>query len=106
MGLLKLIRSKSINQGIEEFKSVQGAVLLDVRTKQEYIEGHIPGSRNIPLQRIVNIDSTITDKDTPLYVYCYSGSRSNQAAELLKKLGYTNVTNIGGIASYSGKLER
>lgn len=106
MGLLKLIRSKNINQGIEEFKSVQGAVLLDVRTKQEYIEGHIPGSRNIPLQRIVNIDSTITDKDTPLYVYCYSGSRSNQAAELLKKLGYTNVTNIGGIASYSGKLEQ
>lgn len=106
MGLLKFIRSKNINQGIEEFKSVQGAVLLDVRTKQEYIEGHIPGSRNIPLQRIVNIDSTIIDKDTPLYVYCYSGSRSNQAADLLKKLGYTNVTNIGGIASYSGKIER
>ena len=106
MSLLKFIRSKNINQGIEEFKSVQDAVLLDVRTKQEYIEGHIPGSRNIPLQRIVNIDSAIIDKDTPLYVYCYSGSRSNQAAELLKKLGYTNVTNIGGIASYSGKLEQ
>ena len=106
MGLLKLIRTKNINQGIEEFKSVQGAVLLDVRTKQEYIEGHIPGSINIPLQRIVNIDSTIIDKDTPLYLYCYSGSRSNQAVELLKKLGYTNVTNIGGIASYSGKLEQ
>ena len=106
MSLLKFIRSKNINQGIEEFKSVQGAVLLDVRTQQEYIEGHIPGSRNIPLQRIVNIDSTIIDKDTPLYLYCYSGSRSNQAVELLKKLGYTNVTNIGGIASYSGKLEQ
>lgn len=106
MSLLKFIRSKNINQGIEEFKSVQDAVLLDVRTKQEYIEGHIPESRNIPLQRIVNIDSTIIDKDTPLYVYCYSGSRSSQAVELLKKLGYTNVTNIGGISSYSGKIER
>ena len=78
---------------------------MDVRTPQEYREGHIPGSKNVPLQTIDKISSVADNKNIPLFVYCYSGGRSRQAAAVLQSMGYTNVTNIGGIAAYSGKVE-
>ena len=82
-----------------------GAVLLDVRTPQEYREGHIPGSQNVPLQQLDKVEEVTENKDTVLYVYCHSGARSKQAVSLLQAMGYTNVHNIGGIAAYSGKVE-
>lgn len=106
MGLFDLFKPKNINQGIKEYQSVQGAVLLDVRTSQEYMEGHVPESKNVPLQTIEKITAMVKNRETPLYVYCYSGARSNQAVQLLQRMGYTKVTNIGGISSYSGKVER
>lgn len=106
MGLFDLFKSKNINQGIKEYQSVQGAVLLDVRTSQEYMEGHVPESKNVPLQTIEKITALVKNRETPLYVYCYSGARSNQAIQLLQRMGYTKMTNIGGISSYSGKVER
>lgn len=106
MGLFDLFRQPDVNQGVKEFKTVPGAVLLDVRTPQEYREGHIPGSKNVPLQAIDSVAAAAGDKDTALFVYCYSGARSRQAVSLLRDMGYTNVTNIGGIASYSGETEQ
>lgn len=106
MGFFDLFRQKDINQGLLDFKAVEGAVLLDVRTAEEYRQGHIPGSINISLQTIDKVLLEISNKETPLFVYCYSGFRSGQAVNLLKGMGYTNVTNIGGISSYSGKVER
>lgn len=82
-----------------------GAVLLDVRTPKEYQEGHIPKSKNVPLQQLDNIISVAKNKDIPLFVYCYSGSRSRQATGMLQRMGYSKVNNIGGIAAYSGKVE-
>ena len=105
MGLFDRFKPKDINLGIKEYESVPGAVLLDVRTSQEYREGHIPKSKNVPLQMLEQIISVADSKQTPLYVYCYSGSRSCQAVTVLKHMGYRNVSNIGGIASYSGKME-
>jgi len=67
--------------------------------------GHIPDSKNVPLQSIDKIASVAENKNTPLFVYCYSGARSRQAAGLLQRMGYRNVNNIGGIAAYAGKLE-
>ena len=72
---------------------------------QEYREGHIPGSQNVPLQQLDKVEEVTENKDTVLYVYCRSGARSRQAVSLLKHMGYTNVHNIGGIAAYSGKVE-
>ena len=106
MGFFDIFKQKDINEGIKEYQSVSGAVLLDVRTPQEYKEGHVPESTNVPLQTIDKITSVVKIKETPLYVYCYSGSRSSQAVNALKHMGYSNVTNIGGISSYSGKVER
>ena len=86
-------------------QAIPGAVLLDVRTPQEHREGHIPGSRNVPLQALDKVAGVVADQDTPLFVYCHSGSRSSQAVSALQRMGYTNVKNIGGIAAYAGKVE-
>lgn len=105
MGIFDFFKQPDINQGVQEYKNAAGAVLLDVRTPQEYREGHIPGSQNVPLQQLDKVEEVTENKDTVLYVYCRSGARSRQAVSLLKHMGYTNVHNIGGIAAYSGKVE-
>lgn len=106
MGFFDFLKRPDINQGVKEYESVPGAVLLDVRTPQEYQEGRIPGSKNIPLQNLDRIASVVKDPETPLFVYCYSGARSSQAVRVLRQLGYTQVKNLGGIFAYSGKVER
>lgn len=106
MGFFDFFKQPDIHQGVEQYNATPGAVLLDVRTPQEYAQGHIPGSKNIPLQTLHDAEGAIQDKGTPLYVYCQSGARSSQAASLLRQMGYTNVTNIGGIAAWRGKVER
>ena len=105
MVIFDFFKQPDINQGVQEYKNAAGAVLLDVRTPQEYREGHIPGSQNVPLQQLDKVEEVTENKDTVLYVYCRSGARSRQAVSLLNHMGYTNVHNIGGIAAYSGKVE-
>ena len=105
MGIFDFFKQPDINKGVQENKNAAGAVLLDVRSPQEYREGHIPGSQNVPLQQLDKVEEVTENKDIVLYVYCRSGARSRQAVSLLKHMGYTNVHNIGGIAAYSGKVE-
>ena len=105
MGFFDFIRSPDINEGVKQYQSTPNAVLLDVRTAEEYRKGHIPGSKNIPLQSIETVLSAVRDKNTPVFVHCLSGSRSRQAASILGSMGYTNVKNIGGISAYRGKAE-
>ena len=106
MGFFDLFKQKDINEGIKEYQSVSGAVLLDVRTPQEYKEGHVPKSKNVPLQMIDKVTSVVTTKETPLFVYCYSWCPTMHARNSVQSIGYSNVTNIGGISSYIGKVER
>ena len=56
MGFFQFVKTPDINRGIADCRNTEGAVLLDVRTPQEYREGHIPGSINIPLQQLDNTD--------------------------------------------------
>ena len=72
----------------------------------EYWQGHIPGSKNVPFQSISKVAGMIDYKSTPIFVYCLGGVRSRQAAAILQQMGYTNVKNIGVISAYAGKLER
>lgn len=105
MGLFNFFRNTTdINTGVAEYETNDGAVLLDVRTAEEYRDGHIDGSVNMPLDRISSVKNTVKDKSTPLYVYCLSGGRSGQAVSYLKQMGYTNAKSIGGISSYRGKV--
>lgn len=104
MGFFDLFKTTDINAGIDEYKAAKNAVLLDVRSADEYASGHIPDSRNIDVSRIGAVSSIIKDKTTPVFVYCLSGARSNQAVSAMKSMGYTNVKSIGGISKYKGKI--
>lgn len=73
--------------------------LVDVRTDVEYGEGHIPGARNIPHDRIGDIPPTEA-KESDIVVYCRTGSRSSAAERKLRAMGYTNVTNFGGLRDW------
>lgn len=106
MGFLDFLRGPDMDAGVEQCRQTPGALLLDVRTEGEYAEGHVPGAKNLPLQALEGIAALAPAKDTPLYVYCRSGARSDQAAGQLQRMGYTRVTNIGGIMNYRGKVER
>lgn len=106
MNFFDFFKAPDINQGLQEYKNTAGAILVDVRTKQEFQEGHIPGSKNVPLQTLNLIEQVTRQKNTPIFVYCHSGNRSRQALALLNRMGYSNVKNLGGILSYRGKVEQ
>ena len=99
-------KAMDINDGLEKIKHIHGAVPLDVRAKEEYNEVHIPGSRNIPLNVLETVEDQIPNKSTPVFLHCLSGGRSRPAVRLLKLWGYANVTDLGGIHQYHGKIVR
>jgi len=72
----------------------QGAIIIDVRTSAEYQNGHLKGSKNIPLDKLMTQISKIS-KDQPIITVCASGMRSASAKGMMKKAGYTNVHNGG-----------
>lgn len=106
MGLFSFLKSGDTQSNWAHYQNTPDAILLDVRTPQEYAEGHVPGSRNLPLQEISNITAVFPNPDTPLFVYCLSGGRSRQAVSALRRMGYAAVQDLGGIHNYSGKVER
>ena len=101
--MFNLFRRPDINRGVEEFRNIPGALLLDVRTPEEFREGHIPGSRNLPLQNLE--EAAIETETVPVFLYCRSGNRSATAARILRSMGYRNVTDLGGISAWRGDLE-
>ena len=105
MSFLDIFKRPDINTELKEYRNTPGALLADVRSSEEYRQGHIPGSVNLPLQTLSGRKSIGVGKDSPVYVYCYSGARSAQAAAMLRRIGYNNVKNIGGIAGYKGEVE-
>ena len=78
----------SMAQAMENIKNDDSIRLVDVRSPEEYRDGHIPG------------------KNATIYAYCHSGSRSGMAVAAMGRMGYTKATNIGGIMSYRGQLAR
>lgn len=72
--------------------------LVDVRTPQEYAEGHLTAARNIPLQELEARMGEIP-RERPVALYCRSGNRSGTAARMLHEAGYEDVYNIGGLST-------
>ena len=86
--------------------SEEGYIILDVRTQEEYDEGHIPGAIVISHEEIEEkAEDVLTDKDQLILVYCRSGRRSKLAAEALVELGYTNIKEFGGIIDWPYEVE-
>ena len=84
---------------VEELKNKvsQGAILIDVRSNQEYKEGHLKGAINIPEYEITNrLQREVPKKNQLIVVYCQYGGRSRNASIIIKKMGYTNVYNLYG----------
>lgn len=70
-------------------------MLLDVRTAEEYANGHIKGALLIPVQELQQRISEVP-KDKQVYIYCHSGGRSVRASNMLVKAGYTRIENVQG----------
>ena len=90
------IKAKEIMDSGEDY------ILLDVRTKEEFEDGHIEGAILIPDFEIEErAETELSDKDALILVYCRSGRRSKNAASILAALGYTNVKEFGGINNWA-----
>ena len=86
--------------------SEEGYVILDVRTQEEYDQGHIPGAILIPNTEIEAwAEQELPDKDQLILVYCRSGRRSKLAADILVSLGYTDIREFGGIIDWPYEVE-
>jgi len=80
-------------------------IVVDVRSLEEYNEGHIPNAISIPLETIENeAETKLKNKDDLILVYCRSGRRSREAALRLIEKGYTNVIDFGGIQDWNGEV--
>jgi phage shock protein E len=80
----------------------QKALLLDVRTAEEFAEGHLEGAINIPVQVLeVKLSSLPAKKDQDIVVYCRSGRRSATAKAILEKAGFTKVHDLGAMANWN-----
>ncbi len=105
MGFFDRFKGPDIHEGLARFRSAERALLLDVREPDDYARGHIPGSMNLPFSVLETAEICIPRPDTPLFVYCLTGARSAQAVSRLRKMGYKQVENIGGILNYRGSKE-
>ena len=99
-----------VNITAEEAKQImdseEGYIILDVRTQEEYDQGHIPGAIVISHEEITEkAENVLSDKDQLILVYCRSGRRSKIAAEALVELGYTNIKEFGGISDWPYETE-
>lgn len=102
-----IIKHVSMNDIVQIMEENENYIILDVRTQAEYNQGHIPNAICIPNETIdENVVNKLPDKNQMILVYCRSGNRSKQAAEKLKKLGYTDLIEFGGIIDWKGEIER
>lgn len=93
----KFYRSKEDITFLEANKIMKSNIvtLLDVRSPQEYNEGHIINSVNIPVYELINrAKFELNDKERIIIAYCSAGKRSRRAVKILKALGYKNVYHI------------
>ena len=81
-------------------------IILDVRSQEEFDQGHIPGAILIPDTEIAaRAETVLTNKDQLILVYCRSGRRSKLASQALVELGYTNIREFGGIIDWPYDIE-
>ena len=102
--MFRLIKHKLFGRNMEYYdvnilelkeKQKKGAMIIDVRSSQEYLEGHLKGAINIPYYEInKNVNNILKDKNKEIVLYCQSGERSLQAYKKLINLQYKNVYNL------------
>lgn len=97
---MKLNQQQNETAGIPE-----NAIVIDLRGEEDYEAGHIPGALRIPSETLREEIRRIARFNTPILLYCHTGRKSEQAAEMLQSRGYENARSIGGTEAYTGPLE-
>jgi molybdopterin/thiamine biosynthesis adenylyltransferase/rhodanese-related sulfurtransferase len=93
----QLVPEVSPDEVAARLKNVQRPVVLDVREREEYRQGYVPGALPLPRGFLeMRVEETVPDKTQPIVAYCAGGTRSLLAGRILKELGYTNVTSMRG----------
>ena len=110
MGYYDELPEIDIDLMLEETRLISNKVIVDVRTPEEFREGHVPGAINIEVSLCARknrpyIESILTDKSAHIYMYCFSGARSGMASAFLRQMGYDRAENIGGFEGYTGPVE-
>ena len=102
-----MIRAISFEDGKKILDTVPGAVLLDVRTEDEYAVEHAAGAKLLPLDDIEDADlpEILPDKNARILIYCRTGRRSALAAAQLFDLGYTHLYDLGGLNGWPYGME-
>lgn len=96
--------STRIDPGTARQKIAAGALLVDVRSTEEFAEGHMDRALNIAHDQVeARINEFGSDKNHEIVLYCASGGRAGRAAEILKRHGFTHVYNAGGLADLAEK---
>ena len=95
------VRTGDPTVGDEARRRVEaGATLVDVRSPEEFAEGHLPGAVNIPVGELAQLLGELGPTSTPVVVYCRSGARSSRAERLLKEQGFQDVFNLGPMSAW------
>ena len=107
MGYYEELPELDINEGLEDMKIYKNAVLVDVRTPEEYAEGHVPGAINLEAalcgrKNRAYVESVLPDKTAHVCMYCYSGARSGMAAAFLVESVLPDKTAHVCMYCYSG----
>ena len=85
----------------------QDYLILDVRTPEEFAEGHIPHAINIPMDAFgEEAPRELPDRNQMIFVYCVKGTRSMNVANRLAHMGYRNIVEMGGIQDWHGDIEK
>ena len=99
-------RTVSADEAMKMMEGNKDFIILDVRTQEEYDKRHIPGAILLPIDEIKKGNvSILPDKNKKIFVYCWTGRRSEDSAAMLANMGYSNVINIGGIVDWQGAVE-
>ena len=98
-------RTRISQEQAMKIMAADDVIILDVRTEEEFLTGHIPGSVNLPLHELsITINYLITDSEQIILIYCRSGVRSADAMKILIDMGYHNVFDFGGIIHWTGEI--
>ncbi|KAF0226049.1 MAG: hypothetical protein FD133_1162 [Erysipelotrichaceae bacterium] len=99
-------QSSSVNlsqdQAYNQIKNDPSILVIDVRSKEEFDDAHIIGSINVDIygEFLQDIQQVCPNQDHLIFIVCASGSRASSAVSMMRKIGYTNVFNIGGMGSW------
>jgi len=94
---------------LNQFHSDENAIILDVRTPEEFETSRIPNSKNIDFYNPQNflLEIEKLDRDNSYYVYCRTGVRSANSCQLMNELGFDKVYNLlGGIVEWKGEIDK